>query len=113
MPRSPPLLRSARATSRLPTRTATQQLRRRWKQGELLPIALLDPAWRRHHAGQAEPSGQLRGRQPAQQFEQRLGVAPCLGNNPVTYPLIQRADQHRVEQCPRVGVGQPAEPELR
>ena len=42
-----------------------QQLRRRWKQGELVTVTLLDPARRWHHAGQAEPAGQLPWRQPA------------------------------------------------
>jgi hypothetical protein len=42
-----------------------QQLRRGRKQGKLPPVVLLDPAWHRHHAGQAESAGQLPGRQPA------------------------------------------------
>jgi hypothetical protein len=42
-----------------------QQLGRGRKQGELPSVVLLDPAWHRHHVGQAEPAGQLPRRQLA------------------------------------------------
>jgi hypothetical protein len=50
---------------------------------------------------------------PARELKQRLGPASRLGNDPVAYPLIQRADHDRVKQGPCIGVGQPAELKLR
>jgi len=79
---------------------------------EPAPEALLDPPWQRQRAGQPEPAGELRRRQPPRQLEQRQRITPGLGHDLVPDPRVQRPGQHRVKQRPRVALPQALHHEL-
>ena len=59
------------------------------------------------------PNASSAGRQPARQLEQRQRVAAGLGDDPVPDPGVDRPGQHRVQQRPRVRLGQALDPQLR
>ena len=66
------------------------------------------------HARNGETARQLVRRQPAGQFQQRQRVAARLGDDLVTYLAVHAArPDHRVQQHPRVTVGQAADGQLR
>ena len=84
------------------------------RQGVQLPgEAVLDPARQRSGTGQPESAGQLRGGQPARQFQQRQRVPAGLRHDQVADPRVQRPGQCRIQQRPRVLVCQPADFQLR
>ena len=76
-------------------------------------VALLDPL--REIAGlrHREPAGQLRRRQPAGQLEQRERVSPCLREDPVAHPPVQREPHRRAQQRAGVAVDEAAHLEVR
>ena len=73
---------------------------------------LLDAAGHRHLLGEPE-SARHRDRLSARQLEQRKRIAARLGQDPVTYSLVERPRDRRVEQQPGVIGGQPLDHELR
>ena len=91
-----------------------QQPPRRFGQRlDLPPEAVLDPPGQRDRAAEPEPARQLRRGQPAGQFEQGQRVAVRVGDDLLPDPRVQRAGQRRVQQHPRVALGQPADGQLR
>ena len=124
-PRVPPLRRRSRAgrppatpapgrrTGRPPRAAAAcwvwrgRAPTRRWKFCSMLPASGAAP-------GKPEPAGQLLGRQPAGQFEQRQRVAPRLGDDLVPDPRRRSARCSAAsQQHARVGLAQPRDHQVR
>ena len=83
---------------------------------QLPPEALLDPPVQRYRAADPEPARQLRRRQPSRQLQQRQRVPVRVGDDPVPDPRVQRPGQpgqHRLQQRPRIALGQALHHELR
>ena len=75
--------------------------------------ALLDPPRQRYRAGQPEPARQFRQGQPPRQLQQRQRVAPRLGDDLITDPLIERRREHRIQQRPGIVIPQARQHQLR
>jgi hypothetical protein len=83
---------------------------------QLPPEVLLDPPRERHRAAAPEPARQLRRRQTPRQLQQRQRVPVRVGDDPVPDLRVQRTGQpgqHRLQQLPRIIVGQALHHELR
>ena len=63
-------------------------------------------------AREPEAARQISRGQPAEQFKQRERVAVGLGDDAVTDSGIKRSRENRIEQRPRVGLGQAVDAEL-
>ena len=72
------------------------------------PKALLDPSRERRRIRQPEPAGEAAGVQASRQLQQGEWVAARLGDDPLAYRLVDRAEGRRGEERVRVGVGERA-----
>jgi hypothetical protein len=68
------------------------------------PEALFDAARERDRTREPEPAGQLGQSQSPRQLQQRQRVAPCLGDDLVPNPLVNRPSEHRLQQRTRIGI---------
>ena len=87
----------------------------RWQRLQLPPEAVLDPPVQRYRAADSEAARQLRRRQPSRQLKQRQRVPVRVGDDPVPDPRVQRPGQpgqHRLQQLPRIVLGQAVHHEL-
>lgn len=112
----PETLRSApqqpHVADRLGSRRQEQLARLSGKPLEPAQEALLDAAGQRHLVRKRESARELRRLQPPGQLEQRKRVTARLGDDPVAYPLVQPAPDHRVQKCVGVAITQPADHEF-
>src|SRR5262249_45965102 len=70
--------------------------------------ARLDPPRKLLRIHPPETDGQLAGRQPTRQFQQRQGIATRLGDDPVPDPLVQHESHRRSQQRARIAVDEAA-----
>jgi hypothetical protein len=70
-------------------------------------VTLLDAA-----AGEPEPAGQAYRRPVVRQLPQGERVAAGLGQDRLAHVGVERPRRHRGQQRPRLGLGQPGEPQL-
>ena len=75
--------------------------------------ALLDPGGQRQRRRQAEPAGELGGRQPARQLQQRERIAARLGDDPLQHRFVQPRREDGLQQRPRIPAAQRLDAELR
>ena len=75
--------------------------------------ALLNPARQRQRSGQPEPARQLRGGEPAREFQQRQRVPARLSQEPVGDALVQPPRDDRHQQRPRIGTAKTLDDQLR
>ncbi len=101
-----------RIADRLGRRDQEQQPRRRRQLRQSLLEALLDAAGQRGPAVQPEAAGQLGGRPPARQLQQRQRVAARLAHDPVADALVERTRHRGFQQRLRIAVVEPAHDEL-
>src|SRR6202034_2308010 len=78
-------------TSWLSRRGQQQTLGGQRQRPETRQEGMLDTACKRYCRGQAEPSRQVAGRQPARQFQKGQRVAVRLGDKLISYLRIQSA----------------------
>jgi hypothetical protein len=98
-----------RVAGRIGRRQLQQPPGLRWQGLQLPPEALLDPPVQRYRAADPEPARQLRRREPPRQLQQRQRVPARFGDDPVPDPRVQRSGQpgqHRLQQLPRIVLGQ-------
>ena len=107
LPGRPPY--QVRVTRRVGRRELQQPLSLLRQLRQLPGEALFDPGRYRHRARQAEPAGQLRPRQPAQQLEQRQRIPAGFPHDLIPYSCIERPGQRRLEQHPGVCRWQPVQ----
>ncbi len=84
--------------------------------GQLVEPALetlLDPARQRDQIRHPEPPGQLGGRKPSRELQQRERVPPGLGDDPVANAVVEAAGDDGRKQGARIFVVQPVEEKLR
>src|SRR6185503_10104347 len=67
----------------------------------------------RQRSRQPEPAGQLRGRKPAWELEQRQRVTARLGDELVGDAVVQPARDHRRQQLLRLTIVEPLDEQLR
>ena len=101
-----------RIPGRVGRRQQHQPPRRLGQQLQPPPEALLDPPRQPRRPAEPGPARQLGRRHAPRQFQQRQRVPRCLGHDPVDHLLIRPLRQHRGQQRPCVGVGQPRQPHL-
>ena len=75
--------------------------------------ALLNPTRQLRAAREPEAARELGGRQPPRQLKQRQRVAPRLGDDSITYLLVEPSRHHRLEESAGIGVAETREHELR
>ena len=89
-----------------------QPLRCGWQRREPLLVAFPDRTGQLHRAGQPEPARQF-VRSQSGQLQQRSRVAPCFSHHAVADPIIQDADDGRMQQRVGAALGQAADHQLR
>ncbi len=75
--------------------------------------ALLDPGGQRQRRRQPETAGELGGRQPARQLQQRKRIPARLGDDPLEHGLVQPRRQDGLQQRPGIPASQRLDPKLR
>ena len=75
--------------------------------------ALLDPGGQRQRCRQPETSGELGGRQPARELQERERIAACLGDDPLEHGLVQPRREDGLQQRPCIPAAQRLDAELR
>ena len=75
--------------------------------------ALLDPRGQRQRRRQTETAGELGGRQPARELQERERIPACLGDDPLEHGLVQPRHEDGLQQRPRIPAAQRLHAELR
>ena len=75
--------------------------------------ALLDPGGQRQRCRQPETSGELGGRQPARELQERERIPACLGDDPLEHGLVQPRREDGLQQRPCIPAAQRLDAELR
>jgi hypothetical protein len=74
---------------------------------------LLDPRGQRQRRRQPETTGELSGRQPARQLQERERIPACLGDDPLEHGLVKPRRENGLQQRPCIPAAQRLDAELR